>query len=390
MPGGIVAHPLNAEARVSDDTESTTPTRTEIKRTTREPEEVRERLRAWLATHVSDAEVGELTVPENGMSSDTVMFDATWVDDEGRHEAELVARLAAPDDAMPAFPDYDLVSQAEVMNLVRSRSEAPVPAVRWIETDPTHLGCEFFVMDREHGVVPPDVMPYPIESFLLDATEEERRRLQDSSVEVLARIHEVPLDGDHASSATAFLEYDEPGETALRRHFNRWVGYERWACAQHSLEPIDRARQWLEDNWPSRADAREPVLSWGDARIGNMMFRDFRPVAVFDWEMAGIAPRETDLGWMVFLHTFFQDIAEQLGVPGLPEFMTPEGASATYAEAAGVEPLELEWFMVYAAYRHAAIMVRVFDRRIHFGEADADAGGEAAILHRERLEQMIS
>lgn len=187
-----------------------------------------------------------------------------------------------------------------------------------------------------------------------------------------------------------FLEYDEPGETALRRHFNRWVGYERWACAQHSLEPIDRARQWLEDNWPSRADAREPVLSWGDARIGNMMFRDFRPVAVFDWEMAGIAPRETDLGWMVFLHTFFQDIAEQLGVPGLPEFMTPEGASATYAEAAGVEPLELEWFMVYAAYRHAAIMVRVFDRRIHFGEADADAGGEAAILHRERLEQMIS
>ena len=32
------------------------------------------------------------------------------------------------------------------------------------------------------------------------------------------------------------------------------------------------------------------VLNWGDSRIGNMMFHDFAPVAVLDWEMAALGP----------------------------------------------------------------------------------------------------
>ena len=38
------------------------------------------------------------------------------------------------------------------------------------------------------------------------------------------------------------------------------------------------------------------MLSWGDSRIGNVMYRDFAPVAVLDWEMAPLGPRELDLG----------------------------------------------------------------------------------------------
>lgn len=360
-------------------------------RTTRDQAEVRAALERWLNTRVSDAAVGELSTPGNGMSSDTVMFDATWRDDEGSHSAELVARLAAPDDVVPTFPDYDLLAQAKVMRLVQAGTTAPVPLIRWVEPDPTFLGCEFFVMDREHGDVPQDVMPYPIMSPLLDATAADQRRLQDASVDTLAQIHTTPLDPDpHAAQSTAFLEYDEPGDTALRRHFNRWVGYERWACEGHSLPLVHQAREWLLANWPTAADAREPVVSWGDARIGNMMYRDFEPVAVLDWEMAGIAPREIDVAWMVFLHTFFQDITTDLGLPGMPDFMTAEAVTARYRDASGIEPLELDWFLTYAAYRHAAIMVRVLDRRIHFGEAEPDAGGEAAILHSARLAEMIS
>lgn len=374
---------------------------TDIRRTTRDHEDLRTNLQTWLASKVEGAQVGELWVPDNGMSSETVLFEATWraaggtaetrTDSASTEPAELVARLAAADDAMPVFPRYDLVAQAKVMDLVGRLTDAPVPAIRWIETDPTPLGCEFFVMDREHGEVPPDVMPYPLESFLIEASEADRRRLQDASVDVLATIHATPLDPDpEEPSSTAFLEYDEPGTTALRRHFNRWVDYERWACAGHSIDLVERARTWLEDHWPAAADAREPVLSWGDARIGNIMYRDFEPVAVFDWEMAGIAPREVDLAWMVFLHRFFQDITVELGLPGLPEFMTRDAVAQRYASSSGVEPVELDWFLVYAAYRHAAIMVRIFDRRIHFGEAEPGTGGEAAILHRGALAEMIS
>jgi len=45
-----------------------------------------------------------------------------------------------------------------------------------------------------------------------------------------------------------------------------------------------------------------------------MLFRDFAPVAVLDWEMAGIAPREVDLGWMIYLHRVFQRMCEQYGL----------------------------------------------------------------------------
>lgn len=366
-------------------------TEPELTRSTRDHSDLRTRLEQWLNTRVRGATIGELSVPGNGMSSETVLFDAAWDDGGAPERAELVARLEAPHDAVPAFPSYDLAAQARVMELVARTTDAPVPAVRWFEADPAHLGGEFFVMDREHGEVPPDVMPYPIESFVLDASEADRRALQDSSIDVLAEIHRARLEHrSEALDSTAFLEFDAPGDTALRRHFNHWVDYERWACANHSIDLIGEARRWLEDNWPVDADRRDPVLSWGDARIGNMMYRDFTPVAVFDWEMAGIAPREVDLGWMCFLHTFFQDITVELGLPGLPDFMRPEDAAERYALTSGVEPVELEWFLVYAAYRHAAIMVRIIDRRIHFGEAEADSGGEAAVLHRATLARMIS
>ena len=52
-----------------------------------------------------------------------------------------------------------------------------------------------------------------------------------------------------------------------------------------------------------------------------MMFRDFEPVAVLDWEMAAVGPREIDIGWMVYLHRFLDDIAIQAGLPGMPHFM---------------------------------------------------------------------
>ena len=57
------------------------------------------------------------------------------------------------------------------------------------------------------------------------------------------------------------------------------------------------------------------MLNWGDARIGNMLYVDFEPVAVLDWEMATVGPREVDLAWMIFLDTFFDDLAERFEMP---------------------------------------------------------------------------
>src|SRR5581483_200691 len=185
---------------------------------TRDPEDVAARLQTWMTHHLGeDAQprVSGLCVPQgNGLSSETVMFEAEWREDGRERREPLVARLAPESSAVPVFPVYDLERQFEVMKTVRERSSVPVPRVYWSEPDSAPLGTPFFVMERIDGRVPPDIMPYTFDSWLSNATPEQRRELQDATVDVLAGLHGI----DDASDVFAFLELDNDGLTPLDRH----------------------------------------------------------------------------------------------------------------------------------------------------------------------------
>ena len=113
------------------------------------------------------------------------------------------------------------------------------------------------------------------------------------------------------------------------------------------------------------------------------------PVAVFDWEMVALGPRGIDLGWATFLHTFFQDVTVVLDLPGLPDFMAVDDVAATYRDLTDVEVGDLDWYTVYAALRHGIVMARVNQRMVHFGEAPAPTFPDEAIMHRERLAELL-
>lgn len=363
----------------------------DITRSTRDHAVLRDRLEAWLGRKLPGAAVSAMDNPANGMSSETVLFDVEW--DAGSPTAgpdagRFVLRLEPQPEAVPVFPSYDLGVQARAMQLVATQTGAPVPVVRWFESDRSVLGGTFIVMERVDGRVPPDVLPYTMDGYVLGLDPEVRRRMQDATVDVLAQIHTVPV-----GAGTDFLEYegDVDDSTALRRHVDHWRRYHDWVCGGRTVPVLEDAAGWLEANWPDAADGREPVLSWGDARIGNVIYgADDLPATVLDWEMAAIAPREVDLAWMSFLHTFFQDITEELGMEGIPDMLRLDDLSRRYEETSGVRPLELGWFEVYAAYRHGVIMVRVHDRQVHFGEAEPVTDPDDAVMHRERLRQLIS
>lgn len=360
----------------------------DIKRSSRDRAELHDAVETWLRRRHVGAVVSEVTTPSNGMSSETILFDASWPDDvspQGTAGGGFVLRLEPTPDAVPVFPSYDLDGQRRAIELVAEHTAAPVPKVRWYEPDSGILGSPFFVMERIDGWVPPDVLPYTMESRVLEMDPGARRRLQDATVDVLAEIHTAPT-----GVATRFLGA-HPGEgTALRRHVERWRSYHRWVCGERSIPVLDEAHRWLEANWPADAAARPAVLSWGDARIGNVIYDDRDvPVAVLDWEMAAVAPREVDLGWMSFLHTFFQDLTEELGLPGLPDMLRLDDVVARYGATSGVEPVDVDWFEVYAAYRHGVIMARIHDRQVRFGEAEPVVDPDEAVMHRARLRRLI-
>src|SRR5579875_909686 len=114
---------------------------TELRRSSRDPEALRARLEAWLQRRHPGAQVTALnSTSATGMSSDTLLFDATW---DGT-ATSLVARVAPDAADVPVFPGYDLTRQANLIRLVGERTAVPVPEVLWDEPDPDPLGMPFF------------------------------------------------------------------------------------------------------------------------------------------------------------------------------------------------------------------------------------------------------
>jgi aminoglycoside phosphotransferase (APT) family kinase protein len=166
-----------------------------------------------------------------------------------------------------------------------------------------------------------------------------------------------------------------------------WRGYYEWVRGGRRFPLIDSAFARIEERWPGE---EEPAaLSWGDARIGNVIYRCFEPAAVLDWEMAGVAPPGVDLGWFVVLHRFFDGIAEMLGVDGMPHFARRGDVLDAYERAGGRPPADMDFYELYAALRHGIVMARVHARRVHFGETTWPDDPDDAIMHRSMLEAML-
>lgn len=346
----------------------------------RDPEWLRDRLDTWLKSHEGDdAAVLTVELPSaNGMSSETLLATARIAG----VEQSLVVRVAPMADSDPVFPSYDLDGQFNLIRHVADHTDVPLPTLWWSEPSPDALGAPFFAMGRVDGIVPPDVMPYTFGSWVSEATDEQRRTLMSESVGVLAAVHAAPLPA-------VGVTLHNPGETPLRGHVRRLREFYDWASQGRAGAPlIERAFAWVEENFPT--EESDPVLIWGDARIGNIMYRDFSPVAVLDWEMATVGPRELDIAWMIFIHRFFQDLAELATLEGLPTFLSREDVAAEYERRTGHTPRDLDFYITYSALVHAVIMFRINCRAIHFGQAAEPADPDDMILHRATVEAMMA
>lgn len=362
-----------------------------LQRSSRDQAAVHDRLEEWLASVLPPGADPAVTLHEgihtNGMSSETVLLDVEATEDGERRSRAYVARVAPAPEDLPVFPSYRLADQYDAMRLAAELTDVPVPAVRWLEPTGEVLGTPFFLMDRVDGAVPPDVLPYTFgDNWLFDADVAQQQALQRRSVEVLARLHGVP----DAAGRFGFLDpavAGHDGPTPLARNLAKTRAWYDYAASGFAPSPLlERGFAWLAAHLPAEG---EPVLCWGDSRVGNVMYRDFTPAAVLDWEMATLGPREMDLAWMVFAHRVFQEIAEVMGLPGMPDFLRADDVRATYAEVTGVEVGELTWHQLHAAVQWGCVFLRTSARQIHFGEIERPDDPEAVFHHRPLLERML-
>ncbi len=365
----------------------------QMQRSSRAPDEVAARIGDWLSAVVGADDGVEVAVvggiDANGLSSDTLVLDASW-SVAGRPEGgRFVTRAAPTQDDVPVFPVYELGHQRDVLRLVAELTDVPVPEVPYDDLPGAALGTPMFLMRHVDGLVPPDVLPYNFgDNWFADASPDDQRRLQDATVDVVAALHSVP----DAARVFGFLvdgRAGVPGSPAQQlARVQEWYEFAARDIGRSPL--VERGLAWLEASPPVLARPDEAVLCWGDARIGNVLYRDFSPVAVLDWEMASLGPRELDVAWLVFAHQVFESITGALALPGMPHLLREEDVRHRYAERTGVELGDLTWFRVLAGIQWCCVFLRTGVRQVHFGEIDTPADVEDLFHHRALLEQVLA
>jgi aminoglycoside phosphotransferase (APT) family kinase protein len=240
-------------------------------------------------------------------------------------------------------------------------------------------------MDRVNGRALPDMPPYVFGGSYMDAMSvDERRELGREVARVQARIHAIDL-----SAVTDDISYLPSREgDAIDRLLAEQRAYYDWARGDLRLPVIEQALTWLADHKPSNPGPT--VINWGDARPGNVLFDGLTPTAVLDWEMVNVGPAGIDVGWLIFMHQFFQSLADVFEMPGFPEFCQPNDIIEAYEGAGGQHIEDLNWYIVYASLRFAAVAIRTSLRGVAYGEREMPEDPEDLIMHKAMLYSQIA
>ena len=337
--------------------------------TGRDPREVRTRLAPWLADRMGlpGLRVGAVEVPAtSGVANETLLVEACWTS-RGQECRQGLAVRVAP--GRPLFPGRSFRNQFLVQEALHAEPGVAVPPLIGYEEDPAVLGSPFFVAERVDGLVPGDSPHFTEAGFVAGAAPEQRRRLWESGVGALARLHEVPA---------ARLPFLDPGSgrSGLDGEMHYWRGYtDRLEVGPGwNRDMLEQGWEWLFGHRP-RSVASE--LSWGDARIGNMVFRDFEVVALLDWDTASLAGPVADLAWWIQMDRHSWEL-----LPGLGR---PDELIELWERLTGRVAAHLHWHLVFTACRLGVIRMKlrrmmVADGLLPASEARPDARNESIQL----------
>jgi aminoglycoside phosphotransferase (APT) family kinase protein len=326
-------------------------------------------LAAWLSGRIegaSELRIETLTTPTaNGFSNITMLFDAVWQSGGAEHRSRFVARVEPTGEAL--FPSYDVSRQFKVMRALESTAVV-VPKVLWMERDTTIFGAPFMIMEYIGGNIPSDDPSFAGSGWVLSLDPRQRRKMLENALAALVKVHAV----DWRARGLEWLR--RPGEgSSVDCELAYYEHFYRWAAKDLSVPAIEAGLAWAKARIPGRDDL---VLSWGDSRIGNMIFGDDLAVrAVIDWEGATLASREKDLGhWLQLTHVY----TEQFGLD-LPEgFLDRTALLRRYEELSGRQLSDVHFYEVMSGIHSSIQVVRAMSMMA------AASGGErndAAILN---------
>ena len=355
-----------------------------------DPESYRVALEGWMQRRqpeVRDLRVHDVDMPRaTGFSNETVFFSARWQESGQEVSRRFVARIEPPDGGLfPIQTEGCRVSAAmqhRIMQAVADTGVVPMPTLLPYEDDPAVLGRPFFVMDFVEGRIPADVPRYTQAGFLVDeATPAERERMVRDGVERMADLARL----DWRKLGLDWLDVKGQGNPTLADQLELYRRYVERELRGRPHPVLLRGLDWLDANAPNEA---EVGLSWGDSRLGNVIWQDYRAAAICDWEAASLCPPEADIGWWVM---FDRQSFDDLDVLRLPGFPTREEMVAIWEARSGRRVADtIDYWEIFGTMRFCAIMIKLGDRMVRAGIVPAEANMSLANGTTESLARLLA
>jgi aminoglycoside phosphotransferase (APT) family kinase protein len=298
---------------------------------------VEDAIASYLASRLPgahDIKISHLLRIPGGASRETWMFKAVWHDAAGRQSGEMILRKDPPASLLETDREAEYAFYSTFAG-----SEVPVPHMRWLENDISHVGGAFFIMDRI-----PDIEAAP--RLLLEPRYDAvRSKVADEMYRILGAIHRFDWRGAPAENWAKAVT----PETCWSTELDHWEGVIN--ANELSPQPIARAGiRWLRANPPPPAQ-RVSVVH-GDYRIGNVLYAiDGSIRGVVDWEMAHFGDPLEDFAWSIMEDWQWARDGRPGGV------ITLEEATHVYEAASGlkVDPAALHWWSVFSCVKAQGI-----------------------------------
>lgn len=332
-----------------------------------------------------DISVTDIDIPvSTGFSNETVFLDLSWTEDGAARSERYVARIEPTSGALfPAQTAHCGISvevQHRAMETVGAHCEAPVPQLLGYESDTSYIGQPFFVMGFTEGRIPADTPRYSEAGFLVEeATPDERRRMVTTGLEAMGRIHSI----DWRAADLDWLDTSGTGEPSTKVQLDLYRASTLAELDGRAHPVLDAAFEWLYANDPN--DDRIG-LSWGDSRLGNVIWQDYQPAAVVDWEACALSPTEADIGWWLMFDRMSFD---ELGAERMEGFPTREEMIEIYERVSGREVRDPHYWEVFGTMRFCAIFIGLADRMVANGLVPAEINMSVANMVTQSLATLL-
>ncbi|MGE4322164.1 MAG: phosphotransferase family protein [Sphingobium sp.] len=282
---------------------------------------------AWIEaalrrTLASGERITGVCVMSTGHSNETYLIEGL----------DLILRM--PPSGAPLLDGLDMARQFQIYAVMgRMEGAPPVPRVLYLCEDETVLGAPFYLVERVCGE---PLAEYEIPGWFADAPEAVRDSMSRQYVEAYAGLASLePLD--------LLGPVRTPIDECLR-----WRGFAQASGQPTLVAAIDRLIAL-----PHRRSGPPAPIN-GDAKMGNLLWRDGRLTAMLDWELAINGEPLAELGYMLY---FFESERHPAALGcDLPGMWRRDRVIAEWERATGRSAQGIEWYEAAAGAKIAAIM----------------------------------